>query len=33
MPFQQPTRRRYKLSLKELEYKVDKVKNMKLEFM
>ena len=32
MPFQQPTRR-YQLSLKELECKVDKVKHMKLEFM
>ena len=33
MPFQQPTRRWYQLSWKELECKVDKVKHTKLEFM
>ena len=33
MPFQQPTRRWYQLSVKELECKVDRVKHMKLEFM
>ena len=33
LPFQQLTRRRYQLALKELECKVDKVKHIKLECM